>query len=168
MIINSKHVGGGADPVINPLTVTENGTYTASEGVDGFNPVTVDAKMKKVRLTATQDVFEWQNVLQYIWQAIPENATYFHAILIREGMTHYFDAAGDFTGQLGEVAGTVIRPFDRNVLLNTGFFIRYSSSAVWSKNNYQSGYTGDIKIGMVFDVYYSTDPTIVPILYAEA
>ena len=42
MIINSKHVGGGADPVINPLTVTENGTYTAPSGVDGYSPVTVN------------------------------------------------------------------------------------------------------------------------------
>ena len=30
---------GGA---IEPLTVTENGTYTAPSGVDGYNPVTVN------------------------------------------------------------------------------------------------------------------------------
>lgn len=29
-------------PVINPLTVTENGTYTAPSGVDGYSPVTVN------------------------------------------------------------------------------------------------------------------------------
>lgn len=29
------------EPVIEPLFVAENGTYTTSEGVDGFNPVTV-------------------------------------------------------------------------------------------------------------------------------
>lgn len=34
--------GGGADPVINPLTITENGTYTAPSGVDGYSPVTVN------------------------------------------------------------------------------------------------------------------------------
>lgn len=33
---------GGADPVIQPLSVTENGTYTAPEGVDGYSPVTVN------------------------------------------------------------------------------------------------------------------------------
>jgi hypothetical protein len=35
-------IGGGvSEPVIEPLNVTENGTYTAPDGVDGFNPVTV-------------------------------------------------------------------------------------------------------------------------------
>lgn len=31
----------GQNPVIEPLNVTENGTYAVPEGVDGFNPVTV-------------------------------------------------------------------------------------------------------------------------------
>lgn len=30
------------DPVINPLSVTENGTYNAPSGVDGYAPVTVN------------------------------------------------------------------------------------------------------------------------------
>lgn len=30
-----------AEPVIEPLEITENGTYTAPDGVDGYNPVTV-------------------------------------------------------------------------------------------------------------------------------
>lgn len=34
--------GQGSDPVIQPLSVTENGTYTVEEGIDGFNPVVVD------------------------------------------------------------------------------------------------------------------------------
>ena len=33
---------GGSDPVIQPLSVTVNGTYTAPEGVDGYSPVTVN------------------------------------------------------------------------------------------------------------------------------
>ena len=31
----------GQNPVIEPLNVTKNDTYSVSEGVDGFNPVTV-------------------------------------------------------------------------------------------------------------------------------
>lgn len=34
--------GGGGSAVIDPLTVTSNGTYTASGGVDGYSPVTVN------------------------------------------------------------------------------------------------------------------------------
>ena len=33
--------GDSADPVIQPLTVTENGEYKVPAGVDGFNPVSV-------------------------------------------------------------------------------------------------------------------------------
>ena len=33
---------GGGSPVINPLSVIENGTYTAPSGVDGYSPITVN------------------------------------------------------------------------------------------------------------------------------
>lgn len=36
--------GGGSSPVINPLSVTENGTYTVPSGVDGYSPVTVNVQ----------------------------------------------------------------------------------------------------------------------------
>lgn len=41
-IIVENTPDGGADPVINPFSVTENGTYTAPSGVDGYSPVTVN------------------------------------------------------------------------------------------------------------------------------
>lgn len=44
-------------PVIESLTITENGVYEAQEGVDGFNPVTVNAETF-VRMT--QD--EWDSL----------------------------------------------------------------------------------------------------------
>lgn len=34
-------VGTAAKPVIEPLEITENGTYEAPDGVDGFSPITV-------------------------------------------------------------------------------------------------------------------------------
>lgn len=40
-LVITDNTGSGADPVIEPLSVTENGTYTVSTGVDGFSPVTV-------------------------------------------------------------------------------------------------------------------------------
>ena len=38
--INAIPTGGGS--VIQPLSVTANGTYTAPSGVDGYSPVTVN------------------------------------------------------------------------------------------------------------------------------
>lgn len=40
--ITNLPTSGGSEPVITPLNVTENGTYTAPEGVDGYSPVTVN------------------------------------------------------------------------------------------------------------------------------
>jgi hypothetical protein len=46
--IASIETGGGgtepANPIIEPLSVTENGTYTAPNGVDGYSPVTVNVQ----------------------------------------------------------------------------------------------------------------------------
>ena len=36
------NVSGGGSPTIEPLSVTQNGTYTAPSGVDGYSPVTVN------------------------------------------------------------------------------------------------------------------------------
>ena len=41
---DGKAEGGGAEPIINELTITENGTYTAPDGVDGYSPITVNVK----------------------------------------------------------------------------------------------------------------------------
>ena len=37
------------DPVINSLTVTEDGTYSAPDGVDGYNPVTVNTGVAELQ-----------------------------------------------------------------------------------------------------------------------
>lgn len=44
--------GGGA-PVIEPLSVTQNGTYTAPLGVDGYSPVTVNVSGGLTPITIT-------------------------------------------------------------------------------------------------------------------
>lgn len=44
------------EPVIESLSVTENGTYTVEEGVDGFNPVTVNVPQTTVSsITITEN-----------------------------------------------------------------------------------------------------------------
>jgi hypothetical protein len=41
--LQGKAAGGGtSEPVIEPLEVTENGTYNAPDGVDGYSPVVVN------------------------------------------------------------------------------------------------------------------------------
>ena len=42
MKINGTPDGGGKSAVIECLTITSNGTYTAGAGVDGYSPVEVD------------------------------------------------------------------------------------------------------------------------------
>lgn len=55
--INAISTGGGA--VIEPLSVTVNGTYTAPSGVDGYSPVTVAVPQpwgETIVVTDTTDV----------------------------------------------------------------------------------------------------------------
>lgn len=46
-------VGGGTAPVVEPLEVTENGTYTAGDGVDGYSPVVVNVPAGNAIKTGT-------------------------------------------------------------------------------------------------------------------
>ncbi len=46
--------GGGA-AVIEPLSVTENGTYTAPSGVDGYDPVTVNVPQPSGSINITEN-----------------------------------------------------------------------------------------------------------------
>ena len=39
--------GGGKEPVVESLSVTENGTYNAPSGVDGYNPVDVNVPQRE-------------------------------------------------------------------------------------------------------------------------
>ncbi len=45
--------GGATKPSIEPLNITENGTYTAPDGVDGYSPVTVEVKGSGEELVIT-------------------------------------------------------------------------------------------------------------------
>ena len=65
------NAGGGttpAEPVIRELTVSENGTYIAPDGVDGYSPVTVNVpepdpvlQEKSITPTTSQQIVEPDN-----------------------------------------------------------------------------------------------------------
>lgn len=47
---------GTGNPVLESLEVTENGTYTAPDGVDGFDSVTVNVDPTKITLLSEQEI----------------------------------------------------------------------------------------------------------------
>lgn len=50
---NLGGVGGGGG-IVQPLSITENGTYTAPAGVDGYNPITVAVDPTKITILKEQ------------------------------------------------------------------------------------------------------------------
>jgi hypothetical protein len=59
--IASIETGGGttpADPIIEALSVTENGTYTAPDGVDGYSPVTVNVPIPEKEIVLQNKTIE--------------------------------------------------------------------------------------------------------------
>ena len=55
--IESIETGGGSS-VLESITITENGTYTPNEGVDGFNEVNVDITTTSTYLLSPEKLYE--------------------------------------------------------------------------------------------------------------
>lgn len=53
IVVTATGGGGVAEPIIKPLEIIENGIYTASDGVDGYSPVTVNVPAGASVQTAT-------------------------------------------------------------------------------------------------------------------
>lgn len=60
--INS--ISGAAEPVIEALNITTNGTYTASDGVDGYSPVTVNVPQDGA---PSEDYFKFTGNINFLF-----------------------------------------------------------------------------------------------------
>ena len=52
-VLPVETIGGGSEPVIESLSITENGTYNAPSGVDGYNPIEVDVSPNLTSISIT-------------------------------------------------------------------------------------------------------------------
>ena len=57
-------ISGAAEPVIEALNITTNGTYTASNGVDGYSPVTVNVPQDGA---PSEDYFKFTGNINYLF-----------------------------------------------------------------------------------------------------
>lgn len=101
--------GGGtepANPVIKPLSVTENGTYTAPNGVDGYSPIEVNVPIPNgyikpsgtlnITKNGTYDVTEKASAVV----SIPEREIVLQNKTIEENGTYSADNGYDGLGQV--------------------------------------------------------------------
>ena len=69
------YVRFGQNPVIEPLNVTENGTYEVPEGVEGYSPVTVDVPLPSA-------VVEPLNVIENGVYTVPDGVDGFNPVTV--------------------------------------------------------------------------------------
>lgn len=108
--IASIQTGGGgttpANPIIEALSVTENGTYTAPNGVDGYSPVTVNVPIPdgyivpsgtlNITENGTYDVTEKASAVV----SIPEKEIVLQDKTVKANGTYSADAGYDGLGQV--------------------------------------------------------------------
>ena len=102
--------GGGsvADPVIEPLEVTENGTYTAPEGVDGYSPVMVNVPKNagmvvKSGTTTSRTINTGLSSIQefFIYKESLNTTGLIHLYYSKTGGTSYLHASAWSTNNYG-------------------------------------------------------------------
>lgn len=91
-LIGRLSTGGSYVPVIEPKAITENGTYSAPEGVDGFNPVTVN-------VSAGSSTIEPKTILENGTYNAPVGVDGFNPVTVQVAPLledRYFNANGQY------------------------------------------------------------------------
>lgn len=91
-LIGRLSTGGSYVPVIEPKAITENGTYSAPEGVDGFNPVTV-------HVSGGGALIEPKTILENGTYSAPEGVDGFNPVTVQVAPLledRYFNANGQY------------------------------------------------------------------------
>ncbi len=93
--------GGGGTPVINPLSISENGTYSAPSGVDGYSPVSVNVPSRTL---------EWNEPIIRNWD--------FTNPINTRGSSEYTGTGGTINGWK-QIATTICRLVDGGIKILT-------------------------------------------------
>lgn len=81
------NVSGGGGAVVQPLNVTQNGTYNPPSGVDGYAPVTVNVQGGGKQLDPDHTYYNG-----YLLPTLPEVQGYPYVWIRKNEQTGYFDA----------------------------------------------------------------------------
>ncbi len=144
----------GGSVTVEPLSVTENGTYTAPTG-KAYSPVTVNVPtggivpFTKITVTVTADRQTLGNVIDFFTTIVPQGTTYIRGIWKPDGVNYYTSATVPEGNHNGEFFCSLPR------MLSTATHTRYMSGA-WQDNPNASGnYDSPIAVGDVYDLFYT-------------
>lgn len=147
-------IPSGSDVTVEPLSVTENGTYTAQTG-KAYSPVTVDVPtggvvpFTKITVTTTSGVTTLAAAMSYFSALVPHGTTYVHGIWKPDGVNYYTSATVPQGNHNGEFFCSL--PY----LNGTATHTRYYSGS-WQGNPTASGtYDSPISAGDVYDLFYT-------------
>jgi hypothetical protein len=117
--VAKKSAGSEEPPNIQPITITENGTYTASENVDGYSPITVNVPEKT-------PVLQELNVTENGTYPVPESVDGYGTVTVNVQTT------GDVSVQeKGLIERTVVN-YSNNQVTTIGNYAFYGCTKLQS------------------------------------